>query len=262
MVEFAINNSKHASSGFTPFFLNYGLHPKTPLSIQVPSVEEAPVTDLGAPAVTKFVADLQAALGKAKTLLQAAQDRQKAFADKRRSPDPDFAVGQEILLSSKNIPLKHPGSHKLLPRWLGPFRVARRISSVAYKLELPPTMSRLHPVFHVSLLKPYRSDGPYQPPPPVVLQDGSEEFEVETILSHRDRKLPRSRRTVREYLVKWQGYAHEHNTWEPAKNLTNCADLLAEYLARVQTGAGTRRRRTANTGRTAQTPRKRKRSTH
>lgn len=244
MVEFAINNSKHASSGFTPFYLNYGVHPKTPLSIQLPSVEDAPVSDLGAPAVTKFVADLQAALGKAKTLLQAAQDRQKACADKRRSPDPDFAVGQEILLSSKNIPLKHPGSNKLLPRWLGPFRVVKRISSVAYKLELPPTMSRLHPVFHVSLLKPYYSDGPYQPPPPVVLQDGTEEFEVETILSHRDRKLPRSKQTTREYLIKWQGYAHEHNTWEPAKNLTNCAELLSEYLARVQTGAGTRRRAT------------------
>jgi hypothetical protein len=54
MVEFAINNSKHAPPGFTPFFLNYGLHPRTPLSVQLPAVEEAPVTDLGAPAVTKF----------------------------------------------------------------------------------------------------------------------------------------------------------------------------------------------------------------
>jgi transposase InsO family protein len=255
MVEFAINNAKHASSGFTPFFLNYGLHPKTPLSIQVPSVEEAPVADLGAPAVTKFVADLQATLATAKTLLKAAQDRQKACADKRRSSDPDFSVGQEVLLSSKNIPLKHPGSHKLLPRWLGPFRVAKRISSVAYKLELPQTMSRLHPVFHTSLLKPYYSDGPYQPPPPVLLQDGSEEYEVEAIVSHRDRKLPRSSRTVREYLIKWQGYAHEHNTWEPASNLTNCADLLSDYLARVQTNAGTRRR---SVKRKTQASRKRK----
>jgi hypothetical protein len=242
MVEFAINNTKHASSGFTPFFLNYGLHPKTPLSVQLPAVEEAPVTDLGAPAVTKFVADLQAAITKAKALLQAAQDRQKACADKRRGQDPDYVVGQEVLLSSKHIPLKHPGSNKLLPRWLGPFRVAKRISSVSYKLALPTTMSRLHPVFHASLLKPYYSDGPYQPPPPVVLEDGSEEFEVETILSHRDRRLPRSRKTVREYLVKWQGFAHEHNTWEPAENLTNCADVLAEYLARAQAGEGSRRR--------------------
>lgn len=243
MVEFAINNSQHASSGFTPFYLNYGLHPNTPLSIQLPTVEEAPATDLGAPAVTKFVAYLQAAVNKAKTLLLAAQNRQKTYADKRRSPDPDYGVGQEVLLSSKNIPLKHPGSNKLLPRWLGPFRVAKRVSSVAYKLELPNTMSRLHPVFHVSLLKPYYSDGSYQPPPPVLLQDGSEEYEVETILSHRDRSLPNSTHTVREYLIKWKGYTHEHNTWEPAKNLTNCADLLTEYLARVQTAEGTRRRR-------------------
>jgi len=119
---------------------------------------------MGAPAVTKFTAGLQNALAKAKGLLQAAQNRQKSYADSRRGADPDYSVGTEVLLSSKNIPLKHPGSDKLLPRWLGPFRVAKRISSVAYKLELPPTMSRLHPVFHVSLLKPYLSDGPYQPP--------------------------------------------------------------------------------------------------
>lgn len=242
MVEFAINNSKHASSGFSPFYLNYGLEPKTPLSVQLPQLQEAPTEDYGAPAVTRFVADLQEALRKAKSLLQAAQDRQKACADKRRSPDPDFAVGQEVLLSSKNIPIKHPGSNKLLPRWLGPFRVAKRISSVAYKLELPATMSRIHPVFHASLLKPYFSDGPYQPPPPVILQDGSEEFEVETILSHRDRNVPRSSRMVREYLIKWRGYEHEHNTWEPATNLTNCAELLNEYLARAQVGTGVRRR--------------------
>jgi hypothetical protein len=260
MVEFAINNSQHASSGFTPFYLNYGLHPKTPLSIQLPTVQEAPVTDLGAPAVTKFVADLQTAVNKAKTLLLAAQNRQKTYADKRRSPDPDYAVGQEVLLSSKNIPLKHPGSHKLLPRWLGPFRVAKRISSVAYKLELPSTMSRLHPVFHVSLLKPYYSDGPYQPPPPVLLQDGSEEFEVETILSHRDRSLPRSTHTVREYLIKWKGYTHEHNTWEPAKNLTNCAELLTEYLARVQAGTGTRRRKVQHPPQPQRKPRRRRRT--
>jgi hypothetical protein len=206
LVEFAINNAKHASTGFSPFYLNYGFHPKTPLSTQLP-VEDDMVADydadLGAPAVTKFVADMQANLRKAIQLLHAAQDRQKLYADKRRSLDPDYAGGAEVLLSAKNIPLKHPGSNKLLPRWLGPFRVQKRISSVAYKLELPPSMSRLHPVFHSSLLKPYHSDGPYKPPPPVLLQDGSEEYEVETVLSHRDRSIPNSARKVREYLIKW-----------------------------------------------------------
>lgn len=212
------------------------LNPRTPLSVQVPDQDDIVpdyATDLGAPAVTKFVADMQANLQKAIQCLHAAQDRQKQYADKRRSPDLDYAVGAEVLLSSKNIPLKHPGSKKLLPRWLGPFRVQKRISGVAYKLELLPSMSRIHPVFHVSLLKPYHSDGPYQPPPPVVLEDGSEEYEVETILSHRDRSVPNSSRVIREYLIKWQGYSHEHNTWEPSANLQNCPDVLNSYFARV-----------------------------
>jgi len=62
----------------------------------------------------------------------------------------------------------------------------------------------------------------------VQLVDGSEEFEVETILSHRDRKLPRSTRTVREYLIKWRGYSHEHNSWEPASNVANSPDVLTD----------------------------------
>jgi hypothetical protein len=90
MVEFAINNAKHTSTGFTPFCLNYGRHPKTPLSLQVPTTDDTPeFADYGALAVTKFAADLQAAVHKASGILQAAQNRQKAYADQRRSPDPD-----------------------------------------------------------------------------------------------------------------------------------------------------------------------------
>jgi len=170
----------------------------------------------------------------------------KFYADKRRSPDPDYEVGQEVLLSTKNIPLKHPGSKKLLPRWIGPFKVEKKLSSVAYKLALPDTMSRLHPVFHCSLLKPYLHSGAYQPPPPVVLEDGSVEYEVEAILDYRNRKIRNSSRTVPEYLVKWLGYPHEHNTWEPESNLENCQEVLQKYKdahhRNSEVSPGTRRR--------------------
>jgi hypothetical protein len=246
LVEFAINNSQHASTKFTPFYLNYGCNPATPLSVQVP-VAHKEVEDTGAPAVTKFVADMQHALGHAKQHLRAAQDRMKHYADQKRSPDPEFQVDQEVLLSTKNIPLKHPGSTKLLPRWIGPFKVLKRVSAVAFKLQLPDNMSRIHPVFHSSLLKPYHKGSTYQPPPPVVLQDGSVEYEVEVLLDYRERKLPRSTRVAPEYLVKWQGYSHEHNTWEPVSNLTNSPELLQAYKDahpqdRVQVVPGTRRR--------------------
>lgn len=230
MVEFAINNSKHASSLCTPFYLNYGRHPLTPLSAMVPQKQEAMLDDLGAPAVAKFVRKLQDSLQQAKTCLQAAQERMKKNADKKRGADPDFKVGSEVLLSTKNIKLKHPGSRKLLPRWIGPFKVIKVVSSVAYKLELPDTMASVHPVFHSSVLRPYVRSGAYQPPPPPeLMEDGGLEFEAEALLDFRERQVGSSRKKVPEYLVKWLGYSHEHNTWEPVSNLTNCAELVQEY---------------------------------
>ena len=82
---------------------------------------------------------------------------------------------------------------------------------------------RIHPVFHVSLLRPYRSDGRRQPPPPVLTLEGEEEFEVERILDHRKR----GRRM--QFLVRWSGYGAEHDAWEPEDNLINCPDRLKEY---------------------------------
>ena len=77
MVEFAYNNSIHASTVQTPFFLNHGRHPLTPLSSVVPhrSVN---------PAVSDWVDGLQAALKSAKSNLSSAQQRQKTYADKPR----------------------------------------------------------------------------------------------------------------------------------------------------------------------------------
>ncbi len=166
-------------------------------------------------------------LRQAKLAIRAAQDRQKAYADRSRR-EVVYAVGDMILLSTKNIRLLDPRNNKLLPKWLGPFQIVQKVGEVAYKLALPATM-RIHPVFHVSLLKPYRSNGTVQPPvilPDVV--DNTMIFEVEALLDHRDRKS-RSNRLRREYLVKWAGYGPEHNTWEPERNLDNCAQKLKEY---------------------------------
>jgi hypothetical protein len=84
------------------------------------------------------------------------------------------------------------------------------VRPAAVRLQLPPEY-RIHPTFHVSLIKPYRTDGPVQPPPPVAWLDGEPYWKVERILLHRDRKI--GRKTVRQYLVKWVGYSEEHNMW-------------------------------------------------
>jgi hypothetical protein len=142
----------------------------------------------------------------------------------------EFAVGQDVLLSTANIKLKGPGSPKLMPKWIGPFKVVKRIGETAYELELPQNML-LHDVFHASLLKPYRSDGRVQPPPPELMVDGQVEYEVDMLLDCRMRKVGSGKkaRTKKEYLVKWRGYGHEHNTWEPEGNLSNCPEKVKAY---------------------------------
>ena len=157
-----------------------------------------------------------------------AQQRQKAYADRHRSPV-TVAVGQLALLSTRNIHLKNPGSRKLLPKWIGPFKVIEQVNPVAFKLEMPETLKRLHPVFHASLLKPYQADGLVQPPPPIITDDGDVVFEVDQLIDSRTRM--QGRRRITEYLVSWQGYPPEHDTWEPASNI-NDPELIAEYLAR------------------------------
>lgn len=151
----------------------------------------------------------------------------KAYADKKRRDIPAYAVGDKVLLMSKNLRFKHTRVRKLLPRFIGPFPITKVISPVAYKLKLPANI-KLHDVFHVSLLKPYKQDGNVQPPPPPDLIDGELEYEVDKVLAHRDRKV-RGKKTKREYLVKWVGYEDIHNTWEPEDHLGHARERLQQY---------------------------------
>ena len=101
------------------------------------------------------------------------------------------------------------------------------ISSTAYKLDLPIGM-RIHPVFHVSLLKPYQvSPNEFlrpTPPPAVVLPNTEqEEYEVETIL---DKRILRKKL---QYLIKWLGYPLHDATCEPLEHLNNAKDKVKEF---------------------------------
>jgi hypothetical protein len=105
-----------------------------------------------------------------------------------------------VLLSLKNLKIRVL-SKKLAPRQRGPYRILDAIGALAYRLALPKEMSRIHNVFHVSLLEPWGSrDGSEELPMPVQLDEDSQpEWEVEEILGDRKHK------GKREYLVKWQG---------------------------------------------------------
>jgi hypothetical protein len=236
-VEFAINNSYHESIKAVPFVLNYGKRPRLPLDLLLKgNVETGESRSVTADSIANRI---HSAVKQAKACLEAAQQRQKAYADRNKS-NLQADVGTEVMLSTKNIKLKMKGVPKLLPRWIGPFKVLKKINDVTFKLDLPPSL-QIHPVFHASLLKLY-VPGRCTPPPPPEVVDGEFEFEVEDILDHQDVPLKKKRNRaktpvyVRKYLVKWKGYDHSYNTWEPADNCANCPEVIKAYEERVGQG--------------------------
>ena len=229
MVEYAYNNSVHSSSGYTPFYLCYGRHPLSPVQLlsQVESKNAA---------ADAFLRQLEDDVTHAVEQLKKAQEQQKRYADKRRR-DVKFEVGDEVLLSTKTLPVVAAagGSSKLGPLYCGPFRVLEE-HRTSYKLDLPPHM-KIHPVFHISQLKLYRrptdETRTYEKPGPVIVGDGNEEFEVDEIINHRKRKRGRKFNKT-EYLVVWKGYPVYDSTWEPEENLANAPEKVAEYHSRVE----------------------------
>ena len=92
------------------------------------------------------------------------------------------------------------------------------INEVACKIKLPDHMKRIHPVFHVSKLRAYASDGRYQPPPPPMQVDDEDWYEVDELLMHEQKKNGKYR-----YFVKFKGYGPEHNMWLPSANISEPA---------------------------------------
>jgi hypothetical protein len=93
--------------------------------------------------------------------LKIAQDRQKSYADRKRTPR-EFNIGDHVYhrVRPKKSSLRMRSCAKLAPRYCGPFEVLDRVGPVAYRLALPPTL-KTHNVFNVSLLKKYVHDYNY-----------------------------------------------------------------------------------------------------
>ncbi|KAI2645103.1 Transposon Ty3-G Gag-Pol polyprotein [Labeo rohita] len=142
--------------------------------------------------------------------LQHAINRHKDFDDARRRATPTYQPGDKVWLSTRDIRLRLP-CRKLSPHYIGPFEILKQINKVTYQLQLPPRY-RIHPTFHVSLLKPYFpsateiTGAEAEPPPPEILDQPS----VYTV-----HKILDSRRQGGhlEYLVDWEGYGPEERSW-------------------------------------------------
>lgn len=224
--EFAYNDAMQASTKHTPFYLNYGQHPATP-AVLLRKTEASPNQ-----ATDDFLETIRTSMREAKSALAAAQQRQKASEDRHRR-DVEFEVGQLVRLSTAHLNLRGAGpAHKLRDKFIGPFPIVAKINPVAYRLELPATM-QIHPVFHISLLRPHVTSDTFpdrdpdtRPPPVTELSD--QHWMVESIL---DMKTTRhKKRKIRKFLVKWEGYPAYEATWEPESSVRQL-DAYKEFMA-------------------------------
>ncbi|GJT82972.1 putative reverse transcriptase domain-containing protein [Tanacetum coccineum] len=150
-----------------------------------------------------------------KQRIQTARDRQKSYADLKRKPM-EFQVGDKVML--KVSPWKgvvHFGKRgKLNPRYVRPFKVLKKVGAVAYKLELPQELSRVHNTFHVSNLKKCYSDDPLVVPLEGLQVDDKLHF-VEEPIEIMDREVKQLRRSrVPIVKVRWNSRRGPEFTWE------------------------------------------------
>ena len=119
-------------------------------------------------------------------------------------------------------------SKKIAPKREGPFIVTEVLGPLTYRLNIPAQW-KIHPIFHASLLTPYKENnihGPNYVKPPPDIVEGQSEYKVEAIISHRRQGRGH------QYLIKWKGYSTAENTWEPERNLNNAKDILQDYKTR------------------------------
>ncbi|KAK3018196.1 hypothetical protein RJ639_002889 [Escallonia herrerae] len=205
-------------------------------SVNVPNDEKSP-------RAISFSEEWRQNIDLAHSYLEKVARRMKKYADKNRRSQ-EFNVGNKVMvkLLPQDRKFLRGRDSRLLQKYEGPLTIVKKIGKMAYKVDPPHWWShQLHPVFHVSMLKPFYEDTS-DPSRGQIRRQGLKpkaagKRVAEAILN--DRVITASRKCHQEYLVKWQGHMNEENTWERAADLSAYTDKIEAYHMQKLTRAST-----------------------
>ena len=217
MMEFCLNYSISASTGFTPFFLAFGFRPRTvPVDYEFLNGRSSKTKESEAHNLLRIITD---SISKAQQAISSAQLGQAEQYNSKRRPSPKYAVGDLVFLSSDGInwPSYSSSPKESIPSYLGPFfisHVDRNRDNVTLLFPEQIQRSRFHPTFHTSKLKPFSDrallfpdwQDQFERPGPIL--GSSNLFEVDRILNKR------SFRKQTQYLIGFRGYPNSANEWQ------------------------------------------------
>lgn len=215
LVEFQYNNAVNISTGFTPFFMNYGQHPNTPATLLT---DEAPSSLSLAKDSEEFVGMLKEILHAATASMERAQVNAKRYYD-QKSNDPQFKVGDLVFVEGTGLPTERRGT-KLSSLRHGPFKIVEQINPVAFRLDTGATW-KVHNVFHVSFLTPHTS---HRVPTPLQVLDG------------------RLNRRKKQLLVRYENSSVHQDAWVDEREFKEAhPKLYLDFVSRMATSFMKRR---------------------
>ncbi|GJT51506.1 putative reverse transcriptase domain-containing protein [Tanacetum coccineum] len=207
LVEFFYNNSYHTSIKAASFEALYGRKCRSPICWA--EVGDAQLTG------PKIIHETTEKIIQIKKRIQAARDRQKSYANRRNKPL-EFEVRDKVTLKvspwKRVIRLGKRG--KLNPRYIGPFKILAKVGTLAYRIELPDQLSRVHSTFHVSNLKKCLVDEPLAIPLDEIQIDDKLNF-IEEMVKIMDREVKRLNQSrIPIVKVRWNSIRGPEFTWE------------------------------------------------
>jgi len=170
MGEYVYNNSVTTAMGLSSFYANYGFHPRTSWPVEIEAMN---------PARRNYAHWMVSVHIFCKKTLEHTREQMSHHYNKRSKEAPKMKVGDLVMLSSKNLRIRRP-SKKHNHKMQGPFEIGKVVSLNAVMLK-PPRHWRLHNIFHVSLLEPYRvsSKSSCAPPDPQRVRNEADEMDVD-----------------------------------------------------------------------------------